>query len=347
MRNELYLSTKYLEDSKYLDGELCVLLALNGIIVGNLQENCINRTVLSYSIYNRSVSQSEKTTINNHLTSLNKKGIISKIFAVDHSTHVYNVENVFVNTSKTTSGEYYVCISTEAFKKIMALKDVDNFKILRLYLCYINSLHKGNLVKEKYKGKVGFMPISHFENITRINRKTLLKYNEVLVKEKLIYIVHHSFQHAAVIKKHSEVQISGVTNTYSRYEDKLLCEEYASEKGGYYVQKAYDDRVFKQTYSQKYKQLFNGKEYSLTDLLNIKKYVESFNKDVKEKKRNARFLDINYVEKMIDKRKSELDNEYYDSLFAVDTVKQKKTVKEKSNANENSDWDFFTGSWED
>lgn len=305
MRDDLYVSLKNLGRKELNDKEIVILLSLNGLIVGDLTQNCINYTVLGYAIFGRKVNQSEKETIKKHFNKLIEKNFIQKNKLFDNSTYLCNVEQIFVNVQQNNlDSEYYVHITKNELHKMMNASDaIDNYKLVRLYLWYINSLHKGDQVKEKYRGKIGFMPQSYLSKMAGINIKTLYKYNEILQEIKLLYIVHHK------IEFNDETGVSGITNTYSRYKDKALCYDYATNvKTKSYEEENLDVKLFKQTYSQKFHQFSLGKSYPLAELYKINQYVEIYNSEIDKNLRKGSKLDNSRLIKEIKKMSGKTSN---------------------------------------
>lgn len=328
MRDDLFISLKNLERAELSDVEIVIILALNGLIVGDLKENYINYSTLSFSIYGRIVSQSEKETIKRYFKKLLNKDIIKKSLLIDSNTYVCNVEEIFVNMEQTTeiSKEFYICITKSELHKIMNISDnVDHFKMVRLFLWYINSLHKGNKVADEYKAKIGFMPQSYLASAANMNIKTLYKYNNILVKQKLLYIINHKVKYDTDNMSNGIHIPLGTNNTYSRYIDRELCDEYASIfKEGCYDNKKNELRKFKQSNSQKLKQYNLGKDYPLSELIEMHSYINLYNNEIEKGIKNGNKLDDTLIKKDIEKLKkqdktlnnqSTLNNEYCKDLL--------------------------------
>lgn len=301
MRDDIFLSEDNLLSKDLTDGEIVILLALNGIIVGNLKENYINYSTLCSAVFDRKVKESERKSIKNSFCKLVQKNIITIIKELDKNTFICNVENVFVNVQQENNdSEFYVHITKSELQKIMNISEnVDNYKLLRVFLCYINSLHKGNLVFENYRNKIGFMPQEYICNISQVHIKSLYKYDKILETNQLIYIVRHKIR--MVENQEVNYYIKGATNTYSRYQDKELCEEYASiYKSNCYTTKSLTMKKFKMVNSQKYKYFLKGREYTLLELYEILEYASIHNYEVESGINKGELIDTTIISEAIE-----------------------------------------------
>lgn len=346
MREELYISLEKLSNKDISDTEIVILLSLNGLMVGDFTRNCINYTVLGYAIFGRKINQSEKDILKKYFQKLIDKEIIELVEPIDKSTNLCNVEQVFVNVQQDNSNkEYYVCITKTELHKMMNVSDkIDNYKLVRLFLWYINSLHKGNQVDEKYKSKIGYMPQSYLSSMAGINLKTLYKYDAILQEYQLLYIVNHKIQYS------NAIDIPKITNTYSRYEDKYLCDEYAANvKSRCYSKKDLDTKVFKQTYSQKLLQYQSGKSYPLEELDKINQYVELYNSEIDKNLRKGNKIDNTLLKEDIKKMSFQSNNESYncnlvnellEDMFEVEDDTYKDS-NERSNCSKYVNYDYL------
>lgn len=304
MRDDLYISLKNLQNKELTDIELTILIALNGLIVGDFKKNCINYSVLCYSIYGRKFSQSEKETIKVHFKNLIKKSIIQQNLAVDSATMICDVKDVFVNLQENDENkrEYYVHMTRDELHKIMNIPDkINHFRMIRLFLWYINSLHKGSLLEEKFRGKIGFMPQSYFLSVLNIDKKTIYKYNKILERERLLWIVHYKLKNNQNINSTEPLR---PTNTYSRYKDKNYCNEYVlNYQNEFYQKEDYNLALFKQKYSQKLRYYNAGKNYPLSELTHIHNYIKLHNKEIEDKIKTGTKIDDTSIKKELEKMK--------------------------------------------
>lgn len=296
MRNDVFIKEDILLDENYTDGEIAVLVALNSIIVGDLTANYINYITLCSALYDRKPSESEKRNIKQYLNKLIDKKEITLVKEIDKNTITCNVTKVFVeiNNSSNENKTYYTCISKDEIHTIMNIHGVNNFSLLRVHLCYLKTFHRGHLLEEQYRGKIGFIPMDYIKDKTNKHKLSMFKYNSMLEEYKLLYIVRHKPQNIEGITK-------GTTNTYSRYSDKELCDEYVSlYKTNYHTDKSLNLTKFKQSNHKKFKNLIQGHEYSLYELYEIKEYILLHNQDINKGLVEGKLIDISIIEENIE-----------------------------------------------
>ena len=133
------------------------------------------------------------------------------------------------NLLKLEKGCFYVSIYKEEFFKIINLDcDVSNYNLLKFFLQTVGTFDGRNTTDEKYRKKIGLLSQNSLSSICRISIPTLIKYSDILTKEKILYVMHRK-----TIQRINggKLLYKGMSNIYGRYEDANLCEEYLKEHG--------------------------------------------------------------------------------------------------------------------
>lgn len=283
MRNECYIYDHILNDKKLNNVEIIILLALNSLMLGSYKDNCISLSALCYAIYGRTVKPNIKDKIRINLESVIRKGYIELVSCYDKSSYILNLSNIYVDTKKCKkeNSSFYVCISKDELHKIMNVpQQIEKFKLAVLFIHYINSLYKGDKIESIYRAKIGFMPLEIFTKKASISYQTLLNYNQILESEKLLFIIRHKYRGG---NSYIDGFISNETNTYSRYKDRRLCQDFVdSKKKNSYNSSSYSEKNEKQSMSKKIYHFENGtnKEYTFEELISMKKYIDDFNQQI-------------------------------------------------------------------
>lgn len=156
--------------------------------------------------------------IKNGFNELVNVGKIKIIHDLGKGEYVCDISGIVNNKSNN-----FIKITYDEFHKIMNIDTtIDQTRLLRYYACLLATFkeYKG----KDYSFKIG---IERQENIALMNLMglpTVLKYNEVLKKNKIIYICKRKRYNESNVK--SGKLYNQLSNVYSRYEDG---EKYCSE----------------------------------------------------------------------------------------------------------------------
>lgn len=114
--------------------------------------------------------------------------------------------------------EFFFHISYEHINKIMQVEgNVDKYKLLRLYLVMVSTINLKTLI--------GFTGRNKFMEWTGISSATITKYQDILVKLKVLHIIENG-----AVRDMKTGKIINMTNSYSLYENKEQCEQFAKDK---------------------------------------------------------------------------------------------------------------------
>lgn len=209
-------------------------------------------------------------------------GFIKSIEILRGNSGVYDMTSLLVFDKK----KYYVDITIDELNTIMKVK-YTKFCLLRYFLNLICSFETSCSIDEKYRFKVSATSIDTLSKSARLSPTTVMKYNSILVKNKIIYI-----SRSYGVKNASgglEYSVSQISNVYSRYVDRKICNNYAKKISVSYKKEAY--KVHKEVntsrkYIQMYNQMLKGREYDLETVKEIYSYVKHWNYKKREEHMN-------------------------------------------------------------
>ena len=169
----------------------------------------------------------------------------------------------------------------------------------------------------KTDGVIGFSSIETLANISNINKDTVLTYNKVLEKAKILYI----YRAKDLILINNE--LTGITNTYGRYKyKKLVIGEGKGHQADYGYKKSVDNIKHKtkktterKSLGAKYYNLVSGnKMYDEKTIIDIYRYAVEYN--------NLHGDDCFYEDKL-------KDLDFFDQFPFVteDCIKEKSKIK--------------------
>lgn len=128
--------------------------------------------------------------------------------------YVLDLSNIYLDTEK----DKFVMVSPNEVYKIMTCKEVMKKKIsmLKYYIALISTFDWS------LDSKIGHMSQQFIAEQADNSVKTCQRYNDILVEMKMIYIYKSND------KVRMNDKLKQIKNCYSRYEDKSICEIYAS-----------------------------------------------------------------------------------------------------------------------
>lgn len=151
------------------------------------------------------------------------------------SSRSYEFVIDFTNLYLDLDNENYVMISPDEVHKILACNEVMKKKIsmLKYFIALISTFDWSKSLKcmaglPNLQGKIGHMSQDFIATQADISERTCQRYNDTLSELKMIY-VYRSNDKVRVGDKLKQIK-----NCYSRYEDKDVCEEYASNYENFY-----------------------------------------------------------------------------------------------------------------
>ena len=226
------------------------------------------------------------------LNDLEEHNLIKKISEKKFNFE-YDLQKIYFDPTKSNkeNEQFFTVVYSDELCSIMQIED-DNFsgskaKLVRYFVNVVSTFMKGKrwtfdlLNDTKKDGIVGFSSIQHLSDISNINKDTIVTYNKILEKEKLLYIYR-----ANELILRSDRTLDGITNTYGRYRYKKLIKSKGEQhKSEYGYDKEKDNVKFKtkktaerKSLGAKYYYLLEGQDYDEQTIIEIYRYAVEYNK---------------------------------------------------------------------
>ena len=123
----------------------------------------------------------------NAIDELEKKDLI-KAVEVSGKTYVWDCSKLYVDTEN----EFFNAITSEEINKIFQIKGVDNFLLLKYFICVLSTISTTINVKINVdynkSNCVGNMTIDYIATMCGIRANTAMEYNNLLEENNLLYI---------------------------------------------------------------------------------------------------------------------------------------------------------------
>lgn len=295
--------------SNYAITSYCLLQVLS--VPCQLPLQCITYHQLVYYLTGEMSQQRNKITdyIKCGINELEDKEIISRIS--EFSKHyILDCSKLWINSE---SG-HFTKITFGEVQKIFSIKNINNFLLLRYFIFLMGTLSgKITVYLENgdYKNSVvGNFTIDYLANKSGISDRSIIEYNKLLEKEKLIYIYR---QKDFVIDEDNTLK--SLSNVYGRYSDMEYVNAFAKNqrqhKESYHYKKNNQiETNNKRRLAQMYQQLLKGRNvsYSNEEIIDIYNYV------ISENQKYERMYEKNKFEDYLDKIRDTDIFEKYDFL---------------------------------
>ena len=227
---------------------------------------------------------------------------------------ILNMEKIYFDTSN--GGQHFVKVSSDEVRKILVCDESMKKKIwmLKYYVALVDSFDWSANMKCKdnmpnLQGKIGHMTQSYISSLAGISEKTCQRYNVILEdKIRMIYVYRSND------KIRADDSLRQITNCYSRYADKEICKQYATD---FEDKMGYNHRILKTKKNKeqadnnrRLAQVYNricegyGDKYDESTVRKVFKYITNKNKMLideigrKEAGKYLTYADREYVEKL-------------------------------------------------
>ena len=226
-----------------------VYLAINSIIY-DAYKCFLSYNRIGMEIFEKECTATEKRVIKKGFNELVDKGFIEILCDINGHDFLCNVPKI-----KEYNKEYiHLSIKKSELKKIMNMDNINKIRILRYFILLTGTFDGSHDTEEKYRFKIGKLSVKSISTILGISVATVIKYNKILEQEHILYISRNR------IKNKTVGTVSGVVfnqdvNTYSRYEDKGLCDQYVEECK--YKEKTKEELTVTLNENRKYSQMYN------------------------------------------------------------------------------------------
>ena len=199
------------------------------------------------------------------------------VSVLDSDKKIYSLDlsSLYVDGKK----HKYIEVDSEEIISIMNIDYTGKFNLLKYFVLLIGTINSSIEVYidcDSRKNIIGNMTIDFLSNLTKLNRNTIMTYNEILTENNLIYI----YRSDDIYLKDNEIK--SLNNIYGRPQDKEYINTHAANQQKHFNSNKYtkinkNKSNSKRALAQKYIALCNGKEYSKQDIIEIYQYVISEN----------------------------------------------------------------------
>lgn len=231
--------------------------------------------------------------------------------------YVLDIKKLWLDTEK----DKFTVVYTDDIHKIMTCNEKMDKKIrmLKYYVALISTFDWA------LDGKIGYMSQEYIAGLADNSTRTCQRYNEILVNMQIIY----------VYKSNDKVRdcdkLKQIKNCYSRYEDKGICEQYASNYENMYgvehkivqTKKNKEQADNNRRLAQIYNRIREGHadDYDEATIKKVRNYIVNKNKTLYEKYDDA--IAKGYTgEDYLDQIRDEDIFEQFDFLQSVPKVSE-------------------------
>lgn len=193
--------------------------------------------------------------------------------------YVLDIEKLWLDTEK----DKFTVVYTDDIHKIMTCNEKMDKKIrmLKYYVALISTFDWS------LDGKIGYMSQEYIAGLADNSTRTCQRYNDILVDMKIIYVYKSND------KVREDYKLKQIKNCYSRYEDKGICEQYASNYENMYgvehtivrTKKKKEQADNNRRLAQIYNRICEGHadDYDEATIKKVRNYIVNKNKTLYEK----------------------------------------------------------------
>ena len=243
----------------------------------------------------------------------------------------------FANLYLDLDNENFVIISPYEAHKILTCNEVMKKKIsmIKYFIALISTFDWSKSMKHiaglpNLQGKIGHMSQDYISTQADVSERTCQRYNDILSGLKIIYVYRSND------KVRDGDKLRQIKNCYSRYEDKDVCKEYASNYENYYgcqhkivyTQKKKEQADNNRRLAAIYNRICEGYDgdYDEDTVKEVYRYIVNKNKTL-QKKIDAKYAqtemtssDKAWVEKLQSQLRSESIFEQFDFLNRTENL---------------------------
>lgn len=330
---DIYLSKKIINDLKLSNDIIGAYVALRKIHHPmDKTKYYVTINMLLYELFgNCHYNRSDYKHISDGLTGLIENELITVVDRVSISEYIVDLSELVIDRKKNEDDRFTI-ITEEELYFIMnyssenGKRGIDRLAFIRYFINFVGSVNFYHGVYTDATGNqktnfVGFMSQEYLYKLSGISKNTLIKFNEILESNHIIYVYHHKKN-----KQMKDDSYRAVTNHYGRYKDKedimKFALQYEQEKG---IADKLTDAVSNRHkgLANMYRELVKGKgqNYSDTLIREIYNYIHKCNQEIQkdiDSKNSQTYLtdsDKRYLEKLEKKLRDEKVFDKYDFLF--------------------------------
>ena len=330
---DIYLSKKIINDLKLSNDIIGAYIALRKIHYSmDKTKYYVNVNMLLFELFgNCNYNRSDYKHISDGLIGLIENKLVTVVDKVSISEYIVDLSELVIDRKKNDDDRFTI-ITEEELSFIMyyssenGKRGIDRLAFIRYFINFVGSINFNQGIYSDAAGTqktdfVGYMSQEYLYKLSGISKNTLIKFNEILESNHIIYVYHH--------KKNKQLEddsYRAVTNHYGRYKDKediiKFALQYEKEKG---IADKLTDAVSNRhkALANMYRELVNGKGQNYNDELirEIYNYIHKCNKEIQkdiDSKNSQTFLtdsDKRYLEKLEKKLRDEKVFDKYRFLF--------------------------------
>lgn len=271
MKN-LFILKAIIEDKRLSAMAFTVWCGLRNIMVKDVKEYFVSYNFIGYSLFGRLPIRSELDAI--------KKGF-SELIDVEYVKVIDGNKSEFIVDLSALYYEqgqgYFSNLTDVEMQKILTLDcKQDKYKILRYFTCQVGTFNQS--LEGVYKGKIGGMGLDNFVSILGYSKTSIISYNELLLKEKILFV--HT--HGDFYKLHDGT-LREMPNTYARYSDRDIAQQYMTKFQGYKWYKT--DSIernananWRRAMAQQLRAFIRGKKYDIETIKQLYIYADEKNR---------------------------------------------------------------------
>lgn len=293
LSQKIFLLNSIIRDNTISDNGIMVYCYLKAIQRADINYYAFSVDVMNYFFtHSFAIDTRDKKKYVDGLNDLEKHGLIRKINEKRFNFE-YDLQPIFFDPTKTNKENklWFTVIYSDELNAIMQIDDKkfsgSKIKLIRYFVNVVSTFMNG--AKWTYDlpdgsrtdGVIGFSSIETLANISNINKDTVVTYNKVLEKAKILYI--YRAKDLMLINN----ELTGITNTYGRYKyKKFVIGEGEEHKAEYGYDKFTDNIKHKtkktterKSLGAKYFNLVSGnKMYDEKTIIDIYRYAVEYNR---------------------------------------------------------------------
>lgn len=293
LSQKIFLLNNVIRDKTISDNGIMVYCYLKAIQRADMNYYAFSIDIMDYFFrHTFDIDTRDKKKYVDGLNDLEEHGLIRKINEKKYNFE-YDLQPIYFDPTKTNKENrlWFTVVYTDELNAIMQINDKDftgsKIKLIRYYVNVVSTfMHGKEWTYElpdgsKTDGVIGFSSIEALSNISNINKDTVLTYNKILEKEKILYI--YRAKDLMLINN----ELTGITNTYGRYKYKKFVigegEEHKAEYGHKKLAESIKHKTKKTTERKslgaKYYNLVSGnKLYDEKTIIDIYRYAVEYNR---------------------------------------------------------------------
>lgn len=330
---DIYLSKKIINDLKLSNDIIGAYIALRKIHHSmEKTKYYVTINMLLFEMFgNCNYNRSDYKHISDGLIGLIENKLVTVVDNASSTEYILDLSALVIDRKKNEDDSFTI-ITEEELYFIMnyssenGKRGIDRLAFIRYFINFVGSINFRQGVYSDAAGTqktsfVGYMSQEYLYKLSGISKNTLIKFNEILESNHIIYVYHHKKN-----KQMEDDSYRAVTNHYGRYKDKeditKFALQYEQEKG---IADKLTDAVSNRHkgLANMYRELVKGKgqNYSDTLIREIYNYIHKCNqeiqKDIDSKNSQTHLTDSDkrYLEKLEKKIRDEKVFDKYDFLF--------------------------------